>query len=255
MIEIEVKNIPIFLKNSELYKNLNVDEEESKIFIPIMNENVFSGKIETSEDFLNYTKLIDFFGGIVTTEMYKYIVNNILTYKDLVKDTSYIFSEIWDFNSLYDLYDFSVKNDNLDLYIALFEVFNKKFTYKEIFCDNKKFTYKGLFCDDKKFKNKRDTIRNIILNFLGDYETHDVAKFGAYKCLKFLFKQNNYNKEFDFAILDAFKNGHYKCLKFLYENNVPFIYCQSNFEIPKNDDGYNKCYKFLIEMGEFKNSI
>lgn len=230
MQEIKIKNIPDYLKNTPFYNNLDISDEESLIFVPVHN-----GIINDSEDFLEVSKVLSFWcSNEITSEMYKFIVNNFHIWKESIigLDTNIkldLFGDILEINRLYELFDYSMRTDNILLYKEFYKIRHKYFLKQDI-CNIK---YKKYYLNNYNYS----TFKDIMLDDGLFFET--VSQLGSFNCLKFLF-ENERKKKFDWELFYVYINDHLECFKFLFENGVK-ISCIPVIE----KDEKNRCDEYL----------
>uniref|UniRef100_A0A6C0AGD3 Ankyrin repeat protein n=1 Tax=viral metagenome TaxID=1070528 RepID=A0A6C0AGD3_9ZZZZ len=238
MEEIKIKNIPDYLKNTPFYNNLDISDEESLVCVFI-----HTGIINNSEDFLEVSKVLGFWcSNQITLEMYKFIVNNFHIWKESIigLDTNVkldLFGYILEMNTLYELFDYSMKTDNVILYKEFYKIRYKYFRTQDI-CNIK---YKKFYLKNFNYSTFEDIMQDDGLFFV------NVSELGSFNCLKFLF-ENKEKEEFDWALFYVYINDHLECFKFLFENGVKISCIPVVVKVEKNRcDEYLRINNYVLE--------
>lgn len=239
MQEIMIKNIPNYLKNTPFYNNLDISDDDNLIKVIVHN-----GIINNSEDFLKVCKILGFWcSNQITSEMYKYIVNNFHMWRKSIDELDKkikldLFKDILKINTLYKLFDYAMKTDNLLLYEELYKIRHKYFRKQDI-CN---IIFKKNYSKNCNYSTFENIMEDDGLFF------KNVAELGSLNCLKFLF-ENEEKEKFNWALFYAYVNDRFECFKFLFENNVKISHIPILEEKYKNRcDEYLKVNNYVLEF-------
>ena len=257
-ISLTLNDIPNYLKDSELCKNIE-SEESFNVPIELFKKELI---INTSKDLIEYIKIFDYWMiNKIPDEFYIFVINN----KD--KINMVLFNDLFSMNDLIKQIKIIVEtqNDKISSYFSsIGNLELLKYAHKHNYSWDKK-TYElaalngHLECLKYAYENKCPYDMNCICNNKKEFNDRDKCRGyhrdGLYDGIMVpLYKEN---EEYKFIcncnnILSNISiNGHLDCLKYIINIDIDFIsdtYEQLKFKMNAIKNGQLNCIKYYDEI-------
>ena len=216
---ISIKDIPDFLRDSQLFQNLESDDD-FEISNQYFKNNL---DINSIDDFFHLLDTLRYWGiDKIPFEIYDYIINN----KIILKSKFIILKEIFfDYIPFVNEFEILLSLNDQDIILKSAE--------------------NGLLNLIKYYDDNIEKNHSHIL----DIQISDIiVKKGHLECLKYIF-ENNYKLSIEISDLAA-ENGHFECLKYLHQNS--FV-CNKKTTFLTIKNGHLECLIYLHQHNCHKN--
>jgi hypothetical protein len=252
--EIKIKEIPEYLKRSEFYLNLEINEDNSDETITIPSINFKKdAKIRNFDELLNLLHTLRFWMAPME-EFYTKIFNfvkmcNDIRYNDLYEEF-YDIEIINDIKYLHKIYFIERKSvpviltvDNFNKICELGLIYLLKYFHKKCFQYNDLMPYNCVKSSNieclKYLHSNGFHIDNNLIN--------TSCLYGEYECLKYLHK-NGFT--IDEGCVNCCIPNHFKCLKYCLENGGKLSstsYAYIEIHKKSSNEGYKMICKYVKE--------
>jgi hypothetical protein len=241
-INLTINDIPDFLKDSELCKNI-VSDESFDIPIELFRKDII---INTCQDLIDYIRIFDYWMiNKIPDKFYKFIfgnkdkininlLNDLFPMNDLIKQIEIIIDDTFPSYNTYKLCCKAASNGYLDCL---------KYAYThENLCQWNKYT-----CSEAASNGHLDCLKYAHENGCPwDNETcSKAAENGHLDCL--MYAHENGCEWDSYTCSSASTNGHLGCLKYAYENGCPFSNTRICYLAARY--GHLDCLKYAHENG------